>query len=453
MKTRLPLTMFYECVIAYDKWFIDSWPIPGWLRDASQITERSFWKSTVDPILIFMWKGFYVDVLGQEYYFDLSRFINEILLQDKKRYIYCATNDYSVIIGKNSVRTTRHRVRTPIVEILYGEGNGWLPVKNVQNFDYCVRCTNKVMTLACNFEKYVDVSLTKKQFSYFDDGKDRSGFNIVRMVEGEVTVYEFSGTGQRIPYFKRNAQIVSLCGYHNLIKGELLNACSVRGTRHLDFCCGRGGDFQRIVARGFRVKMFLDRDFYRIEEFYARYHDANIDATLLITNDFSECMYDGRGDLFDSVSCNFGIQFFFENKDVLFTVMSNMYRLLTVGGSFFGLFPMQESMVRYTHSKNYFNNYFKVQANNKSVYGNEVIFNILDTDTTLSPYREYAVSYREFFRVATEIGFSLQKIIPNNLKKYLVPFHDWYVLKGQGQSELRDLSSCYSVFWFVKTKS
>jgi len=301
-----PLTAFYEYQVAFDKWSEGHWPIPYWLRNASDIRERGLWRKDVDTIVVYREADYYVDFMSNEYFIDISKYIHLVLLQDKKRFIYVASNDYALVIGRRHVDVMPHRVKDPITAVIVSKGTkGWVREEEGKMFKFCVRCKGTKMTKGCEIQRYTDVSLGTTNFTYFCDGKNHPGFIIAKMVDGSVTNYEFNGTGQRVPFFKRNTHIVSLCGYHNLIKGLMLEGCTVMGTRHLDMCCGRGGDFHRILARRFSVNVFVDRDFYRIEEFYTRYHDSSIDASLVITNDFSECVYEGLEGLFESISCFF----------------------------------------------------------------------------------------------------------------------------------------------------
>lgn len=227
---------------------------------------------------------------------------------------------------------------------------------------------------------------------------------------------------------------------HNYIKGMLIKTglhgytifsrsrLDTTPVSLLDVSVGRFGDMHKYVNSIIGVIVGIDPDENSIEEARRRFENLPKSSRVTKKNvilkvakitdkDVDIPKPDGIK-LFDVVTCNFTLHYFFESKEMLETAIKNIAKNLKDGGLFIGTTIDGKAVREHCERIGDMNTtFYKIEMddiNEKGLYGNGYRFKLLDVgDSGLyfndNDQKEYLVDMDEFRRVCENNGLLLDQ--------------------------------------------
>lgn len=252
--------------------------------------------------------------------------------------------------------------------------------------------------------------------------------------------------------------------FHNRVKTNLIYDASYINRRNkipvalLDVGVGRGGDIFKWDKCNIHEVVGYDVDQQYIDECHNRYYTANLaykrNYKFLCCDTIDDAVNNSNCKLYDIVSCQFVIHYFFKSEDMITSLISSVAKYLKKDGKFIGTFMNGDTITKlsFTEKDGYLN--FKNTAvllsieNSTKIYGRKMDVYIADTlyfgDKSVS--NEYLVSFNILLNICNKFGLKLLK---------LKHFEEYY--KNHNNENIftmdKDHQQCsflYSSFEFIK---
>lgn len=266
--------------------------------------------------------------------------------------------------------------------------------------------------------------------------------------------------------FRIQKDIENVRNFHNWVKEYVLKLAirklgNKNGIKLLDLAVGRGGDLWKWKKNNIKYVVGFDIDNESINEAKSRYNSIkdkkNYDYNFYVA-DLSKGLpslgYNNTNDLFDIVSCQFAIHYFFKNRESL----DNLFQIISVhlkkGGIFIGTTLDGEKIVSLTNGNDFCNDTFCIEniKIKDGVYGNE--YTITAGEKNGSHYFrekdsvEYMVSIHELKKIGKKYGLKFD-ISENFESLYYNKF-----INSPNYKEMTINQSLFSFlnFYFVFTK-
>lgn len=277
-------------------------------------------------------------------------------------------------------------------------------------------------------------------------------------------------------YFNRNqSPIIHMRRFHNWIKRKLIEIIvtdlkknNLNNLSLLDLAVGKGGDLQKWYDNQIFTVVGIDKDINSIDETKLRYNQFNnlkqqslnyqfhvFDLASPSNNSYiDKTLNDNFDPIFDIVSCQFALHYFFKSYTTLNNLITIVSKYLRSGGYFIATTLDGERVSKYV-TKNItscFNIKLNKNENNENqVYGNEVVIssnNYLSNDINdnhyfvKEPSHEYLVNINELIKVCDMHHLSCVDV---------THFDQWYQLYENEKNEMTDDEQKFSFLNFTIT--
>jgi mRNA (guanine-N7-)-methyltransferase len=231
-------------------------------------------------------------------------------------------------------------------------------------------------------------------------------------------------------------QLESLRTQQNRIKKELILEayCNIpytlppQPTSFLDLSCGRGGDIHKIYFTNYAILRGVDKDVGSIRHANGRLAEKM--KTVTRPFDVHYDVHDLKepyttSSLFDTVSMQFALHYFFDTEESLVTLLTTISSALKPGGCFIGTCLDQHRLreVGEVHDENLIVDITPMYQDDdfSTPFGHAYIFSMKKVNTTRQTYfefvvpqgsKEYLVDMEYFERKARDFG--LEKVFIKN---------------------------------------
>ncbi|KAI8854924.1 guanine-N(7)-methyltransferase domain-containing protein [Chytridium lagenaria] len=192
---------------------------------------------------------------------------------------------------------------------------------------------------------------------------------------------------------RKDSVIFHMKNFNNWIKSLLIGRYTRRGSKVLDFCCGKGGDLLKWVKAEVGDLVGVDIAAVSISHAQQRYSEKT-----------------GLHTTFDVVSCQFALHYCGIDEKACRKAMENISQFLRPGGVFIGTIPdAYRIMKRLTTSESgsFGNDIYSIVFENKNhdgLYGHKYVFELADA---IDSCPEYLLYFPTLVKMAKEYGLRL----------------------------------------------
>ena len=252
--------------------------------------------------------------------------------------------------------------------------------------------------------------------------------------------------------------------FHNRVKTNLIYDASYINRRDkipislLDVGVGRGGDIFKWDKCNIHEVVGYDIDQQYINECLNRIYTANLsykrNYTFLCCDTIDEAVSKQRCKIFDIISCQFVIHYFFKSEEMLTSLIQSVSKYLKKDGKFIGTFMHGDNILKLNlNTKDGFLHYKNTSIlinleDTKKIFGRKMDVFITDTlyfgDKSVS--NEYFVSFNVLLKICNKYGLELIKV--KTFEEYYKSHNNENIFVMD--EDHKQCSFLYSSFEFIK---
>ncbi|GAX73081.1 hypothetical protein CEUSTIGMA_g534.t1 [Chlamydomonas eustigma] len=220
--------------------------------------------------------------------------------------------------------------------------------------------------------------------------------------------------------FRQKGRAAALKDFHNDVKRLLIRRFASNADMLLDLCCGRGGDMHKWLKFGVKYVKGLDisegeivEAARRFDELRAQEDNKTESRRQPLVAEFEPFAELGEkewsdGQMYDVVTCNFALHYFFETERNLKIFLHNVALNLKPGGTFLGTIPCGKRVQHLLQDSGMFSStMLKIQKRwqgpVEGAFGNAYTCAITDTVTEGKGDSEGSSEYLTFMAPIKEI--------------------------------------------------